>query len=327
MIECKQGKMTALLFALLGFVVGAVFPHFLLRTGGDYDNTTVMATRVLNGGEEGGEEEENPVMSHTIVVCIALILIFLIIVFEYLKDYLEETCSREYKPIVESLFGELTVLGFVSIFAYVVAKMRWFERLGESLFGPQEEEELLEVFEEVHFIIFFIMVFFVFQVLVLVKVSRETGHKWFQLEKQASDPFVDWSERANSYQLSSIHFTIKKWIYSYSSVLPCCKNKPMEQERELLLYKALRDEFVLDRELEYPFFPSAERVEKDFNFGRYLSFCQASLLDKVVHVKISTWVVFALGMIVYYLFVLLVHCNEMVRGALYEAKLAGDTCR
>ena len=66
---------------------------------------------------------------------------------------------------------------------------------------------------------------------------------------------------------------------------------------------------MLDRELDYPFQPSVEKMEEDFNFGRYLGVCQSILLQKVVHVKIFTWVLFALGVVVYYLFVLVVDCN------------------
>jgi len=313
----SSNKWTAFLWALVGFVIGVVLPSLQQNVGQHYE---YHATRLLKEETEAvgqvyeeEEEEENPVLEYTIVVGIVLFLILLTILFEYSKEYLEESSSRNMKPIVESLFGELTVLGFLSIFTFVVTKAGFFMRLGEHLFGPERHEELLEVFESVHYTIFFIMVFFVIQVLILVNEANQTAEEWLEWERAVRNPDVSWSQRAVDYQVhASTTYTVMRWIQSYASIMPCCKNVQMNRQHALLLFKALRDEFVLDRELEYPFSPSQEQVEEDFNFGRYLGACQASMLEKVVHVKIMTWIFFAVGVVVYYLFVLMVHCNREV---------------
>jgi hypothetical protein len=161
------------------------------------------------------------------------------------------------------------------------------------------------------------MVFFVIQVLVLVKEASQTEKMWLEYERSV----VSFNAEHNNEQQHSLNSLgappvypaslsaagiVLRWIQSYGERLP------LTGQHVLLFFKALRDEFVLDRELEHPFQPSTKKMDKDFNFGRYLGVCQSILLQKVVHVKIFTWVLFALGVVVYYLFVLLVDCNPTV---------------
>ena len=311
-------------WALIGFVLGVVLPNLNAGAMDALSPLMHFTSRVLeehpeytSKDEESVEEDENPVLEYTIVVGIVLLLIALTILFEYSKDYLEESSSRDMLPLVESLFGELTVLGFLSIFTFVITKAGFFMRLGETMFGPDRHEELLEVFESVHYTIFFIMISFVIQVLILVEEAKETEEEWLDWERKVRDSTENWTERAASFERNTTTGTIMRWIRSYAAVIPCWRTSRRDRENMyLLLFKALRDEFVLDRELAYPFSPAQERVDQDFNFGRYLGFCQANMLQKVVHVKISTWFLFAVMVFIYYLFVLLVHCNETVRSVL-----------
>jgi hypothetical protein len=239
--------------------------------------------------------------------CIVLVLIALTIGFELIKAHSEESASRNMKPIIESLFGEMTVLGFLSVFTFFVTKLGSFERLGVILFGEAHAEELRETFENVHFTIFFIMIFFVVQVLVLVQEAGESEVDWLEMDRKARDPDANWAERAESYR----QHQQQSFLRSYTSLL--FRNKGLEKEDDLLLFKALRDEFVLDRDLDYPFRPSEQRVDQDnFNFGRYLSACMGGLLTHVVEVTITTWLFFALATVVYYVYALLVHENETV---------------
>lgn len=72
-----------------------------------------------------------------------------------MKEHLEEVATRNLRPLVDKLFGEMTVLGFLSVVTFAVTKAGWFSALSEIFFG--DEEELLEIFEFVHFTIFFIV--------------------------------------------------------------------------------------------------------------------------------------------------------------------------
>ena len=107
-----------------------------------------------------------------VIVCVVLLLILLTIAFEVSKEHLEEKANRNMRPIVDKLFGEMTVLGFLSIFTFVITKAGYFKEISEMIFG--DDSDLLEIFEFVHFTIFFVMVFFVMQVLILVQEAMQT---------------------------------------------------------------------------------------------------------------------------------------------------------
>jgi hypothetical protein len=295
--------------ALVGFSIGVALSNVLSlsplrdisRSLTDYGEGEEYAS------QDKEEEEENPELSYTVNACIVLVLISLTIGFELIKAHSEESASRNMKPIIESLFGEMTVLGFLSVFTFFVTKFGSFERLGVILFGEAHAEELRETFENAHFTIFFIMIFFVVQVLVLVQEAGESEVDWLEMDRKARDPDANWAERAESYR----QHQQQSFLRSYTSLL--FRNKGLEKEDDLLLFKALRDEFVLDRDLDYPFRPSEQRVDQDnFNFGRYLSACMGGLLTHVVEVTITTWLFFALATVVYYVYALLVHENETV---------------
>lgn len=81
------------------------------------------------------------------IVGIVFTLIVLTVAFEQAKEYLEESIEEDMEIILEKLFGELTILGFLSMVTFMVSKTGLFEQLSEKIF--EEENELLEYFEYV----------------------------------------------------------------------------------------------------------------------------------------------------------------------------------
>jgi calmodulin len=233
-----------------------------------------------------------------------------------MKEYVEEEATRNLRPLVDKLFGELTVLGFLSVMTFAITKAGWFSALSSIFFG--DTGELLEIFEFVHFTIFFIMTFFVIQVLILVSAATETEQKWIELDKAARDPslFDEW-ERQTELFCDSFRTQRRRSFHKAREVtdlLPLLRDRSAQDREDRLLFKALRDEFILERAPHYPFHPSPEekRVSADFNFGRYLGINQGSLLGQVVEVSIITWAFFAFLTIVYYGYVILVNENVSV---------------
>lgn len=250
----------------------------------------------------------------TIVAAIVLLLICLTIGFEYTKEELEERANRNLRPIIDKLFGELTVLGFLSMFTFVITKAGYFAALSELFFG--EREELLEIFEFVHFTIFFVMVAFVLQVLVIVSEAMETESEWMKMDKMARDPHLkaEWKRRADNFLTQAKKRKQQSWRLTRDLLLllPFLRDRKEQRREDLIMFKALRDEFVLERNPLPPFHPAPEnqRVTNDFNFGRYLCICMGSLLSQVVEVSIITWLVYAGLTCVYYVYVILM--NERV---------------
>ena len=52
----------------------------------------------------------------------------------------------------------------------------------------------------------------------------------------------------------------------------------------------MRQEFLKDRSVIHPFEVDQNPVDKDFNYGRYLSMCMGETLAEVVEVSVTTWV-------------------------------------
>lgn len=230
------------------------------------------------GVEEHGESEEEgeTFVSVTAVAATILVLIFFTIFFEVSKEHIEEGATRDMKPMVKSLFGEMTVLGFLSVVTFCVTKMGFFTALSIRIFGEDEEEGLLEIFESVHFCLFFVMIFFLAQVIVAMKHALRHEKKWLQMDAQCQD--TEHLAKLRAGDSSNHDFETK----------------------ELLIFASLRNEFIKDRSIEPPFLPADEKVPDDFNFGRYSAICLGHTLAHSVHVNIITWVFFALFTLVFY---------------------------
>ena len=84
--------------------------------------------------------------------------------------------------------------------------------------------------------------------------------------------------------------------------------------REEAVFRALRREFILDRNLEPPFQPmdKEKRVQETFNFGRYLGLAQIHILSHIVHIPFSVWAFFAVSAVAFYGLAMLVHERVMV---------------
>jgi hypothetical protein len=262
-------------FACALFVVGG---YFLGSSQSELSPSRSLHESAEN--EEESEENES-VLALTVTVCIALVLILCTVAFETIKEYLEEQVNAEMGIILEKLNGELTVLGFLAMIMFICTTTGYFEILSEHLFG--KEEELLEYMESVHFSIFFIMIFFVFQVVVLVKEAEKLEEEWSALDQLCR---LDPNDVTTAASLRKAH---KKRLFrgnSFSTLL----NSVAEAKEDEVIFKALRSEFILERGIEAPFKPAPEekRIEDDFDFGRYLSISLTHLLTHVVDVRIAT---------------------------------------
>ena len=91
-------------------------------------------------------EEELSLIDLRVIISISLILILLTVSFEMMKESLEESVSEDYAIILEKFFGELTILGFLSMVTFLISKTGTLEKMSEHLFEGKGEE-LLEYVE------------------------------------------------------------------------------------------------------------------------------------------------------------------------------------
>lgn len=206
--------------------------------------------------EDHGENGVSQTLVETSIVCIIVFLFLVTILFEEMRESMEEGASHYMRPVIESLFGEMTILGFLSACTFIITRTPFPYKLSQYIFG--EHEFLVEIFEAVHFALFFVMVFFVIEVLVLVHESGHTEAQWKSLGRRSRQP----PSSADSHDVK--------------------------------LFRALVTEFILERSVDPPFDPAdqSHRVPQGFKFDRYLASCHGSKLAHVVHVNIRSWIFF-----------------------------------
>jgi len=125
---------------------------------------------------------------------IVLVLIFLTIVFEKTKHHAEHAAGRVLGPLVDALFGELTVLGFLSVITFCLEKAGLFlaltklisQELDDGEDGDQDDE-VFELVESIHFGMFFIMVIFMVTVLTEVRDGLTILKEWYQWDRACQD--------------------------------------------------------------------------------------------------------------------------------------------
>jgi len=178
------------------------------------------------------------------------------------------------------------------------------------------QEELVEAVEHVHFTLFSVMLFFVAQVLVLLRFARETDKEWADMDKACRNEAI---LAANPSAAATPLFTISEperqalatmrrasWI---TRLVPRLLDRDAEQMRDTVVFRSLRHEFLLDRPLDPPFASAEEKraLDHTFDFGRYLAKAQSHMLEHVVEVEQEAWVCFAVGTILFYILANLVH--------------------
>ncbi|CAB9510770.1 Troponin C, isoform 1 [Seminavis robusta] len=286
---------TLLLGGLLGYLV-AVFVHSSGHEDSQSRGRLTESKELLLeeassvSSESHHEETQEATALDTTVTVIVLFLISLTIMFETVKETIEEAVDRVMEPVIEGLFGELTVLGFLSVCTFFVTKLGWFNQLSEKIFGEEEKEELLEVFEMVHYMVFFVMVFFVINVLVLVRGATAMKRTWWIYNRACRDD----KYMAEMNAILALHTAAEEETtylrYLCQELLPFRSSK-RSLRSELGLFRGLRHEFVVERSLDPPFLPHDQNcVPDEFDFGRYLSICLCHELGHIVHLKIPTWI-------------------------------------
>jgi Ca2+-binding EF-hand superfamily protein len=180
----------------------------------------------------------------------------------------------------------------------------------------REEEELLEMFEWVHFGIFFIMIFFFVEVIVLIRQALRTERQWLELDKDYRRPEGEQIQQDSGVSGNPIQRFWRKLRHSnaFVSLLPHLRSGKRELEVDRAYFKALRDEFILDRSLEPPFapVPESQRLKYDFVFGRYLGLCLVRFLARVVDVTNTTLILLAFGTVLMFVWSLVIDEDPII---------------
>jgi len=129
-----------------------------------------------HGSGNFGDEE--------MALLLMLALIFLSFLFEESKHHIEKRADEHKQIILQALFGELTVLGFIALLTFFLMDSGAFSFLSRRIYG--DEDHLLHLFEKVHFGLFFVMVLFLISVSWLIYVQNSASAYWKRLDDKAT---------------------------------------------------------------------------------------------------------------------------------------------
>ena len=146
-------------------------------SSGAHDITTQTQTDQASTGAIASNEDDDE-FDAIESLSIVLVLIAVTIIFEKFKHATEHASGRALRPIVDALFGELTVLGFLAGVTYLLQKGGVFDALEHYLEGGDRNAEVFELVENIHFGLFFLMVIFLVSVLIEVYDGLKIQEQW-----------------------------------------------------------------------------------------------------------------------------------------------------
>lgn len=246
-----------------------------------------------------GWDTDNPYFwRYTVIVVSVTILLLIAAVFDLGKEFLEDICDEEFEKVLGKMFGELALLGFIGLIMFFVdKKTTLLEQISENLFGNEftdgEEDEagkiVSELFEQVHMLLFLVMILYMCFVLLLIFAGRRTLKQWEANEKLAETGARDIIRRFDMWRkVNPTHPFYDLWhIYSPSQQLL--------QMRFLLK----RERFI--QNLEYLHTQELRGLPAhQFNFAMYLRLQYLEFLAETVDIPSYLWLVIITLIVVFY---------------------------
>ena len=184
------------------------------------------------------------------------------------QDKLEELAEGPMQPILDSMWGELTVLGFLGLITFIVQKIGVLSRLSCHMFG--DADKIPETLETIHMLLFLVMVTFISEVVMLVALGRRIMKKWRILEEMTDERheeieiFTEWLDHAHSE---------RNWDCGLYMLSSSCST------RERIEYMLLRKQFISQH----------DACGDDFDFADYLAIVLGEEMGEIVEVRLTTW--------------------------------------
>lgn len=244
---------------------------------------------MLGNSSEGGETETNNNDKFASAVFLTAVFIVVIsICFEQGRHYVEHHASKVMQPMIQTLFAELTLLGFVGMLFFFAQRGKFLSILSADIFGEEEQGLLSEIFETVHYVLFLIMVVFLAQTLALVAYGRWSEKYWRFCEARLyldADENETVTRRAQKLASASCFSRIRQKLVRFTAV-------------DSLLYAVLRTQFITPviREQNWKDLDKyqSDKLDKTFDYAEYLACCMGLTLAHIVEIPAKTWVILGL---------------------------------
>lgn len=270
-----------------------------------------VLTGTTGGKEEGGKEggggeaeekmtKDSKLSDRVLLSFLALVTVLILgtVAFEESKQSLHRAVmGSPMLPLVNSLFSELTTLGFLGVATFVITKSDILQDISAKLFGSDEEDRklLIEMLEQIHLMIFLVMVIFLVKAVSMVGYMNANKKKFVQIESsvitaggrlKAVKEFE--AVKDNTFFPGELTLNLTLRAREYTRL----------QER--LRYMLLRTGFIhfnennsTEQALEEGAQEAAEseQLKKQFNFYLYLSKVLGERLAEVVEITLRQWLI------------------------------------
>lgn len=257
--------------------------HRLLLSQAPFD----PVRRMLNG------HHVDPALDLQVTLGICVVLISVTIIFEITKHKLESNVTPMMYPILQAMFGELTVLGFIALYAYFMLRLGVLEWISLQIY--HDPEHLIHLFEDIHFMLFFVMLTFLLQACILV-VATLRAEEFFQRTERllANAPPLETKLPADAAAAPAV----SQMLATYKAARQhCCTRICLcprllwayreAEAKDELSYALLRARFVFPPKAEH----SKKALPTDFDFSTYLRMRMAHEVAHTLHVSPATWMV------------------------------------
>lgn len=244
-------------------------------------NPPVETHATQGGGVHHGGRGDTTFLDLQSTIAIVTMLITVTIVFEKAKHYLEHNVPPMMSAVLSALFGELTVLGFIALYAFFMLQTGVISAVSILVYG--DSEHMLHLFEGIHFLLFFVMVIFLLQAFALVRALMAVEQVWMDSE-QAIRVHSKGPVPAIAALLATrraARFNCCRW---------CCL-RPLwayriSEAQEEVRYALMRERFVAPPSVKVGEVP----LPSDFEFSSYLRRRGATLVTQVLRLSTGTWV-------------------------------------
>jgi Ca2+-binding EF-hand superfamily protein len=273
------------------------------------ENTTPADPKPAAEEEKKETEEEDvdwnsdiPLANLAAFALIISFLIFFTVIFEHGKEAVVEAITgTENEPIVNSIFAELTVLGFLALVCFLLAKFG-LDHLSTIIFGhadvEEDKEKLGEMLEKIHIVIFLVMVVFIFEALGMLWVAGKEADRWANIEDktlntmQRKELIDRWRAEATDEDIKAWSFKTVPDVERDPSKIPASwevatgltqRGRNYNDLFESIVFMLMRQEFVHDEK------DDGFNLNRDFSFKMYLAKIMGQRLGHVVELPVSQW--------------------------------------
>ncbi|KAF1325877.1 Calcium-binding protein cml13, partial [Globisporangium splendens] len=258
-------------------------------------HTSSVADNPENKGDEGGEEGEATGNDAAVAVVTITALIAISILFELVRmtEILRETTDEMNMPFINTVFSELTTLGFIGLLLFVVTKLDVLSRISLTYLG--EKEKLQETIEVLHMGLFLFIVIFLVLCCALLKLGMFVQNEWREFERGAQD----------------IPCIVSEYVLATEPPRTWCEKLSLSRiwaarkARREMIYISIRHRFM-DYRSNHPDPEVALRLAKEyqrnpdirFPFHEYLSIISGEVMGRLIEIDLPTWIALEVFLVV-----------------------------